>query len=115
MEKNEFKAQLIINTTDSIKGSILEKVNDSINSRKSIKETFELEGREIAAPEQKIIDSLGTIHNHDTGYIVIALRSLAIALVNKSEANPEMEELKRMQIKHLEKTTSIESINIKGW
>jgi hypothetical protein len=114
MGKNELKSQLIINTTDSIKGSILEKVNDSINSRKSIKEIFELEGREIAALEQKIIDSLGTIYNHDAGYIVIALRSLAIALENKSEADPEMEMLKRMQIKHLEKSIEIMAINKMG-
>jgi len=114
MGKNELKAQLIISTTDSVEGSILEKMNDSINSRKSIKEIFELEGREVAALEQKIIDSLGTIHNHDAGYIVIALRSLAIALENKSEANPEMEMLKRMQIKHLEKSIEIMAINKRG-
>lgn len=110
MEKNELKSQLVIKTTDSIKGSILEKVNDSVISRKSIKETFELEGREIAALVQKIIDLLGTIHNHDAGYIVIALRSLAIAIVNKSETDPEMEKLKRIQIEHLEKALNIMTI-----
>lgn len=114
MEKNVLKSQLIIDTTDSIKGSILEKVNDSIKSRKSIKEIFELEGREVAALEQKIIDSLGTIYNHDAGYIVIALRSLAITLENKSETDPEMEMLKRMQIQHLEKSIEIMAINKMG-
>lgn len=110
MEKNENIANLRIVTTDSIKDSYFEKIVQSIDIGDDPKKTFKLECEAVAEIQQNIIDSFGTICNSDVGYIVVALRSLAVSLENKKESDPLIEETKARQIRYLEAALQIMTV-----
>lgn len=48
--------------------------------------------------------------NSDVGYIVVALKSLAISLENKAKSDPLFEETKERQIRNLEKALQIMTV-----
>lgn len=110
MEKNENTLNLKIITTDSIKHSYFEKIVQSIDAGDDPKETFKLECEAVGEIQQNIIDNLGTSCNSDVGYIVVALRSLAVSLENKAESDPLFEETKARQIRNLEKALQIMTV-----
>lgn len=108
----ENDSKLIIKATDRIEGSIFERVSESIEAKTPPEETFKMECKAVSELEQKMIDSLGTIYNCDTGYIVVALKCLAAVLESKKENNILREIVKRKQITHLER--ALEIITIQG-
>ena len=110
MGKIENTLNIKMTTTDSIKGSYFEKIVQSLQAGDDPKETFKLECEAVGEIQQNIIDNLGAIYNSDVGYIVVALRSLAVSLENKAESDPLFEETKARQIRNLETALQIMTV-----